>query len=316
MTRVGLPRALLFHQYGDAWESFIERLGLEPVVSSTTTGEILTSGTANTDNESCLPVKVFTGHLLKLKEATDAILIPRVVTQNRGMKSCPKYLGLPDMARAIDRDLPPIFAPVMDLADRRHRWVKDWYETALRLGAGQSAARAAVKAMLASLKSCTAPLAGAVTTTAGFEVGVAGHVYNLQDPRVSLGLLDRIRVMGASPLVVEDVPRRLIRRELKTLERKIRWDSESDIVGAVLHWSRSRSVAGVIYLSSFACGPGSMIGALIEDQFGREKSVPLMSITLDEHSGEGGLVTRIEAFLDMLRYASADDPSGAAGGAR
>ena len=59
-----------------------------------------------------------------------------------------------------------------------------------------------------------------------------------------------------------------------------------------------------------------MIGALIEDQFGREKSVPLMSITLDEHSGEGGLVTRIEAFLDMLRYASADDPSRVPGGAR
>lgn len=316
MTRIGLPRALLFHQYGDAWKSFIETLGLEPVVSSTTTGEILTSGTAHTDNESCLPVKVFTGHLLKLKEAADAILVPRVVTQNRGMKSCPKYLGLPDIARAIDHDLPPIFAPVMDLADRRHKWVNDWYEMALRFGASQSAARAAVKAMLASLKSCMAPLAGAATTDAGFNVGVAGHVYNLQDPRVSMGLLDRIRVMGASPLVVEKVPRRLIRRELKTLERKIRWDSESDIVGAVLHWSRSRSVAGVIYLSSFACGPGSMIGALIEDQFGREKSVPLMSITLDEHSGEGGLVTRIEAFLDMLRYASANDPSSAAGGAR
>jgi predicted nucleotide-binding protein (sugar kinase/HSP70/actin superfamily) len=44
-----------------------------------------------------------------------------------------------------------------------------------------------------------------------------------------------------------------------------------------------------------------MIGALIEDQMNREDSVPLMSIILDEHSGEGGLITRIEAFLDMVR---------------
>jgi predicted nucleotide-binding protein (sugar kinase/HSP70/actin superfamily) len=135
-------------------------------------------------------------------------------------------------------------------------------------------------------------------------VGVAGHLYNVHDGQVSLDILDRVRSMGAEPVTVEQVPKRYVRQQLKTLRRKIRWDFESRLVGAVLHWSRTASVAGVIYLNSFACGPGSMIGALLEDEMRREGSIPMMSITLDEHSAEMGLNTRIEAFLDLLKKAS------------
>jgi predicted nucleotide-binding protein (sugar kinase/HSP70/actin superfamily) len=32
----------------------------------------------------------------------------------------------------------------------------------------------------------------------------------------------------------------------------------------------------------------------------------MMALVLDEHSGEAGLVTRLEAFVDMLRWRKAD----------
>ena len=32
----------------------------------------------------------------------------------------------------------------------------------------------------------------------------------------------------------------------------------------------------------------------------KEKRKPLLIITIDEHSGEAGLVTRLESFMDML----------------
>jgi predicted nucleotide-binding protein (sugar kinase/HSP70/actin superfamily) len=309
---VGLPRALLFHHYGECWTTFLDALGIEPVVSAVTTGDTVVLGAATADNETCLPLKVFTGHLLGLKEETDAILVPRVVSQRPGMKACPKYIGLPDMARSLDPGLPPVLSPSMDLADRRQRWTREWYSMARELGAGAEPAASAVKRMVGLLKSCEQNPAAA--ETGGFPVGVAGHLYNVRDERVSLGLVERIRAMGADPVTVEQVPRRLVRRQLRTLYRKVRWDFESQMVGAVLHWSRTSSVAGVIYLNSFACGPGSMIGALIEDELGREKSVPLMSITLDEHAAEGGLITRIEAFLDLLKRANQDARGPAGGG--
>jgi predicted nucleotide-binding protein (sugar kinase/HSP70/actin superfamily) len=290
---------MLFHQYGECWVSFLQELGVEAVVSGLTTGQTVVRGTACADNEACLPVKVFAGHLLELKDSTDSILVPRVISQGRGMKACPKYLGLPDMARALDPDLPPVQAPRIDLSDRRRRWAADWYDLARSLGASRHVATGSVQRMLGRVSNSAASRPAAEARD--LQVGIAGHLYNVYDDGVSLGLVDRVEAMGAGVTTVEQVPPRLVKRQLRTLPRKIKWDFESRIVGAVLHWSRTASVSGVIYLSSFACGPGSMIGALLEDQLEREDSVPLMTITLDEHSAEGGLVTRIEAFLDMLR---------------
>jgi predicted nucleotide-binding protein (sugar kinase/HSP70/actin superfamily) len=307
--RIGLPRALLFHHYGECWSSFLSDLGFEPVISENTTGDTVIRGTVVADNEACLPVKVFAGHLLELSELSDAILVPRVVSQQRGMKACPKYLGLPDLARSMDSAMPPVLAPVMDLGATWNRWAREWYEIAVKLGVGAEKASHAVRKMVSSLRAGITETVE--PTPSDFRVGVAGHLYNVHDHRVSLGLLDRIREMGAEPLTVEQVPRRLVRRELKALPRKIKWEFENRIVGAVLHWNRAGDVAGVIYLNSFACGPGSMIGALIDDELSREGSVPLMTITLDEHSGETGMVTRIEAFLDMLRRSRIDTAPGA-----
>jgi len=298
-VKVGLPRALLFHQYGDCWVSFLDDLGIDPVVTDATTNDTVVTGTVYADNESCLPVKVFAGHLLDLKNTVDYILVPRVVSQHPGMKACPKYLGLPDMARALDRDLPPVVSPSMDLSDRRHRWAADWNRLALDLGKSPQAAGSAVDSMLRRLRERDESRVPAARGS--MPIGVAGHLYNIHDSGVSLGLLERLSAMGAEVFTVEQVPIRHVRHQLKTLPRKIRWDFESRIVGAVMHWSRTRSVAGIIYVSSFACGPGSMIGPLLEDQLGREESVPLMTIILDEHSAEGGLITRLEAFTDLLR---------------
>jgi predicted nucleotide-binding protein (sugar kinase/HSP70/actin superfamily) len=298
--KVGVPRALLYHQYGECWTSFLDRLGVEAVVSEATSGTTVVRGAVYADNEACLPVKVFAGHLLELKGSADSILVPRVISQHPGMKACPKYLGLPDMARALDPDLPPVVSPCMDLSDRRRRWTGEWYQVARDLGASNMAANAAVNTLIGQLPARASRKGPG--ESGGIRVGVAGHMYNVHDQGVSLGLVERIEAMGAEVLTVEQVPQRFVRRELKTLPRKIKWEFESRIVGAAMHWSRTRSVSGIIYVSSFACGPGSMIGALLDDQFEREESVPLMTLILDEHSAEGGLVTRIEAFMDMLRH--------------
>jgi predicted nucleotide-binding protein (sugar kinase/HSP70/actin superfamily) len=61
---------------------------------------------------------------------------------------------------------------------------------------------------------------------------------------------------------------------------------------------KSDFIDGIIYVACFGCGPDSLVGEIIERKV---KSKPFMLITIDEHTGEGGLVTRLEAFCDMLR---------------
>ncbi|MDP7525898.1 MAG: acyl-CoA dehydratase activase-related protein, partial [Dehalococcoidales bacterium] len=66
MTRIGIPRALLYYQYLPMWKAFFEHLGAEVVISSPTTQAMLTGGSARVVADTCLPVKVFLGHVLSL----------------------------------------------------------------------------------------------------------------------------------------------------------------------------------------------------------------------------------------------------------
>jgi len=58
-------------------------------------------------------------------------------------------------------------------------------------------------------------------------------------------------------------------------------------------------VDGVINVSVFACGPDSMMVRFVQHR-ARELEIPFLPLSLDEHSTEGALVTRLEA---LKRYA-------------
>ncbi len=302
--RVGVPRAMLYHHYGECWIEFLRAIDAEPVLSERTTSDTITTGSTMADNETCLPVKVFSGHILSLKDRADAILVPRVISQEDGTCSCPKFLGLPDLARTLDSGLPPVLAPRMDLVKRKSSWAPEWYSTARLLGAPRFRSALAVSRMLGSLERLQSAAGTGHPGERDLSIGVAGHLYNVHDERASLGLLDRLRAMGARPVTVDQVDRRAAQRQADSLPRRVFWGFEARLAGAVLHWSRTREVSGILFVTSFACGPGSIVGALLEDELYREGSVPLMTITLDEHAAEAGLVTRLEAFVDMLRHTS------------
>lgn len=300
--KVGIPRALLYHHYGECWLNFLETLDIEPVVSAPTSTDILNKGVGRADNETCLPVKVFTGHVLQLIDDVDFLLVPRLLSQEPGTCSCPKFLGLPDMARSIDPNVPPVVSPVIDLNDRRYTWLREWYGVARALGASRTAAAAAVQNLMTGVARERKAHLPADEEDARLTIGVAGHYYNVKDPFVSLGLIDRLRQMDAKAVTVETTSHRDAHVQARTLSRSVFWGYERRLAGSVLQWSRYSEVSGIIYLTSFACGPGSFVGALLEDQLNREGNpVPLMTITLDEHSGEAGLMTRLEAFTDMLK---------------
>ncbi|HZD60143.1 MAG TPA: acyl-CoA dehydratase activase-related protein, partial [Anaerolineae bacterium] len=111
---VGVPQALLYYKYYPLWETFLRGLGAEIVVSSATTKRTVNTGTSLAENELCLPVKVFFGHLIELKDQVDALFVPRVVSVEKSAYTCPKFLGLPDLARSIDDSLPPVLDPVFN----------------------------------------------------------------------------------------------------------------------------------------------------------------------------------------------------------
>ena len=47
------------------------------------------------------------------------------------------------------------------------------------------------------------------------------------------------------------------------------------------------------------CGPDSMVNEMIIRKF---KGIPILNIVLDDQDGTAGLETRLESFIDILKF--------------
>ena len=130
------------------------------------------------------------------------------------------------------------------------------------------------------------------------QVGVLGHGYTLYDQCISMNLINVLRKMGCRVQLMDGCDSEQIEIEAATLTKRVFWTLGRKSVGAALHMAKNPEIDGIIYLACFGCGPDSMIGEIIERRIG---SKSFMLMTIDEHTGEAGLLTRLEAFCDMLR---------------
>ena len=75
------------------------------------------------------------------------------------------------------------------------------------------------------------------------------------------------------------------------------WVVNRELVGAIL--LLHERIDGIVLVSAFPCGPDSMTDDAIMRCI---QGKPILNLTIDAQSGTAGLETRIESFMDILRY--------------
>jgi len=312
--RVGIPRALFYYHFFPQWKRFFENLGWEVQVSPPTNKAIANEGIAEAVSEACFPVKVHYGHSLYLsRQGVDLIFAPRLISIERRSYICPKFMGIPDMLRAQIKSLPPLFDISIDLSQgSRHlnRQLRQWaLETGLSPHQVEQAWQQAERETdyLNSICRAGFRLGEAIRIWEGhpmakkgpaaLNIGVLGHCYTLNDSFVNLNLFGRLQEMGVNAVTVEMADPDLVHKAADQLPKRVFWTVGRDLVGGALVYDRDPAIDGIIYMTCFGCGPDSMVAKVIE----RRMKKPFMLLTVDEHSGEAGLITRLEAFCDMLR---------------
>ena len=135
-------------------------------------------------------------------------------------------------------------------------------------------------------------------------VALLGHPYNIYDPFINMNIIGRLRAMGANVITAENLQEQTVVSYAARLPKKLFWTLGQRMIGAALHYLERSDVNGMIHVAAFGCGPDSMTGELIERR-ARAAGMPFLNLTLDEHTGEAGIITRLEAFLDMVRWKTA-----------
>ena len=134
------------------------------------------------------------------------------------------------------------------------------------------------------------------------RVMVMGHPYNLYDSYINMDAIDKIKSMGAYVLTPEMIDDQCIFDYAKKFDGRLYWTFARKLVGTALYLIDKKNIDGIIYVSTFGCGVDSVVADIVEKIIRRKSDIPFMLVTLDEHSGEAGINTRIEAFIDMVKW--------------
>ena len=321
VQRVGIPRALLYHRYGVLWETLFAELGREVVLSRETDRALVAEGEALSVDESCLASKVYMGHAASLVGACDALFVPSFANLGHRKGFCTKFQALPDMVANTlrDRDVRVVSCLVdergerlgmreafMGLAERfgaNPREAKRVWKVAAR--AQERACRAAAEAQERQVAALEAAGAGGGLASGGavglterpLTIVVVAHPYLAHDPYLGGSVTDPLKRLGAVVLYADEMDRwRAFKTSLEFSET-LPWIVNRELIGALtlLH----DTVDGVVLLSAFPCGPDSMTDDAIMRCI---QGKPILNLTIDAQSGTAGLETRIESFVDILRY--------------
>ena len=65
-------------------------------------------------------------------------------------------------------------------------------------------------------------------------------------------------------------------------------------------YAAKHGVDGIIHISPFSCMP-EIVAQNILPKVSKEEDIPVMSLVLDEQTGKAGYITRIEAFIDLVK---------------
>jgi len=240
MIKVGIPRALLYYQYYPMWKTFFEELGAEVVVSPPTTQAMLSEGSSRVVPDTCLPVKVFCGHVLSLVDKCDYVFIPAIRSVKSKVYNCSKFLGLPDLTKAVIPESPPILDIDIDINKGKHKLYQAIYKLGRHFTWNPSRVRrAAMTAWQAQLnyrelmssQGLTPPQAiERISGTAEVEskthsnhsiptratIALIGHPYLLYDKHINHRLIHRLerahnRVLTPEMLTTEELESATVR---------------------------------------------------------------------------------------------------------
>lgn len=291
--KIGIPQGLLNYKYYTFFKVFFEEIGAEVITSKNTNRDIFNEGVKNCIDEACIPIKVFHGHTVFLKNKCDMLFIPRIMQLHKREYICPKFCGLPEMIINNIPDLPPIITSSIYAYDKKNllRFAK---EAAAAITRNNKKIK---NALYTAIYSQNIKKSSFNQDYYKLKIGLIGHPYNIYDNFLNMNIISKLNKLGVGVITEENVENKFIENEAGILYKKPFWTFAKNSFGCSLYLAKSKKVHGIIYISSFACGIDSIVLELIKNSL---EDFPCLTIKLDEHTGEAGVDTRLEAYIDML----------------
>jgi predicted nucleotide-binding protein (sugar kinase/HSP70/actin superfamily) len=289
-ARIGVPRSILHYEFGGATERFLRRLGVDVVLSPPTNREIFRAGKRVVIDELCFPIKIFVGHVAHLAALNvDRIVVPVVVGHvNDRVFPCHPRSRSADIVRALGVcDETRLLSPAFRF-DADGPCAEGFHELARSLGFSEEESHRALPKLQTrdsgpGVRSAPHP---------GPTVGIVGRPYVVKDAWANNHVAQRLESLGCRVLTEDDVQPIGYSPEGTGLHFAL----AARTLTLARRWDRAPEVDGIVFLLPFNCGPDGDIARHLQ----RTVDTPILTLVLDELQSSAGMVTRLEAFVDLL----------------
>ena len=295
--KIGIPRGFLYYRNYILWKNFFEGIGCTLILSPVTNKTIIDDGKNLSVDESCLPSKIYMGHIKYLSDKCDYILIPRICNYGKGNRVCLKFNGIYDVVRNVFPDI--------KILDYNIDHVKFRYEMFGFIKIGFKLNRNLFKIIYSYIMAKNKERKYNVSLIQSqisilksnkLKILIVAHPYVIYDEYLGKTILDYFKDNGIDVLYGDRLDKKESISYAEDFSDTLYFLYSKEIIGSAFYYKSA--VDGIIFLSSFPCGPDSLVNELAIRKL---DGIPCINITVDESSATSGLITRLESFIDIIK---------------
>ena len=288
---------MLYYYDKDLWIEFFKNLGIDVIISPNTNKKIVDSGTKLAPSEACLSLKIYLGHIIELKDKCDYILIPRLYSLKKNEQVCTNFNALYDLVNNLFEV--DILNYNVDISTKNYQLL-GFLSIGEQLGFSYIKSYKAYKyaEKIKKMKQKKQELLQQKEIEQNkdkIKILLAGHPYNLYDSLIGKSVIDFLKENNITILYSDKINHELIDEECRKISTDIHWTHNKEIVASTKYYEDI--VDGIILISSFPCGPDSLMNEQISHKI---KKVPIVTLIFEDLNNDAGIITRLESFIDIL----------------
>ena len=294
---IGLPKAFLYYRYKILWKYFFKELGYKVVISNDTTKETVKNGKLYSIDEACLSSKIYLGHVYSLIDKCDYIFIPRVENYGKGEKVCVKFNATYDI---VKNTFPKANILDFNIEKTKHPYkLLNYFKLGLKLNKNP------LKIIKSYIKACNRQKVynkdnfhkqNLKLKSKKIKVLIVAHPYNIYDKYIGEPIIKKLKSMDIEIIYADKIDHKIGKIYAKKISPTLYWTYSKELIGAIQYYQYS--VDGIIFLTTFPCGPDSLVNELMMRKI---TTLPTTNILIDELTVMTGLETRLESFVDLIK---------------
>lgn len=292
--RVGIPRALHYYYFGNLWKNYFENIDCEVVVSPPTNREIINNGIKYANDEMCLALKIYLGHIAYLQDKCDYILVPRIDKYDVNNQTCTNFLAIYDIVNNLFDC--KILNYNIDI-NRKETELVGLVEIGQVLGLQVSEAiRAYNKAIDTAnkIKNNEISINMQKLNSKNRKILVVSHPYVIYDQYFGLPIIKMLKKLNVEIIYSDKFDTNETNHLASKISSTLYWKFNREEIGSIEF--AKKDIDGVLFISSFPCGPDSLANELAM----RRIDLPYLNIIIDDIDALTGIETRIESFIDII----------------